>query len=223
MAVNLTRFSANVNNIQGLSDRPNTIDGLTSAELKAKFDKAGSDIKEYLNGTLVPQSELNLTQLSNSCLQNSTDISNLDNDLEQLTNNIGSLSNLKTDAKTNIISAINEIAEDVYSTQEIKTNKIYVDANGNRYNVYRKKLFVTSPSGRGSWIAIASLNFVNKLTFMDGWLYGKDGRQLPINHSEPSFQISTTFKKPNIEMQVWHDNWINRTVEIDIEYTKVEV
>lgn len=65
MAVNLTRFSANVNNIQGLSDRPNTIDGLTSAELKAKFDKAGSDIKEYLNGTHIPELESKLNQFNN--------------------------------------------------------------------------------------------------------------------------------------------------------------
>ena len=35
MAVNLTNLTANVNNIQGLSDRPNIADGITSQELKA--------------------------------------------------------------------------------------------------------------------------------------------------------------------------------------------
>ena len=53
----LTKFTTNVNNIQGLSDEPNTIDGLTSQQLKEKFDKAGSDIKEYLNETLIPELE----------------------------------------------------------------------------------------------------------------------------------------------------------------------
>lgn len=48
-ALNITNLTANVNNIQGLSDRPNTADGLTSQELKEKFDKAGSDIKLYIN------------------------------------------------------------------------------------------------------------------------------------------------------------------------------
>lgn len=50
-ALNITNLTANVNNIQGLSDRPNTADGLTSQELKEKFDKAGADIKLYINST----------------------------------------------------------------------------------------------------------------------------------------------------------------------------
>ena len=57
MAVNLTDFTDNVNNIQALSDKPNETDGLTSGELKAKFDKAGADIKRYINGTHIPELE----------------------------------------------------------------------------------------------------------------------------------------------------------------------
>lgn len=57
----LTKFTENVRNIQALSDKPNEIDGLTSAELKAKFDKAGEDIKSYINNTLTEEvnNELN--------------------------------------------------------------------------------------------------------------------------------------------------------------------
>ena len=51
----LTKLTANVNNIQALSDRPNEIDGLTSAELKERFDKAGADIKTYLNESLTTE------------------------------------------------------------------------------------------------------------------------------------------------------------------------
>lgn len=51
----LTKFLIDVNNISALSDRPNEIDGLTSAELKARFDKAGGDIKSYLNETLTEE------------------------------------------------------------------------------------------------------------------------------------------------------------------------
>lgn len=57
MAVNLTNLTANVNNISALSDKPNETDGLTSGELKARFDKAGGDIKEYINGTMIPELE----------------------------------------------------------------------------------------------------------------------------------------------------------------------
>ena len=51
----LTKLLADVENIQKLSDKPNEIDGLTSAELKEKFDKAGADIKTYLNSTLTTE------------------------------------------------------------------------------------------------------------------------------------------------------------------------
>lgn len=51
----ISKLIVDVNNIQALSDRPNEIDGLTSAELKAKFDKAGADIKTYLNEVLTEE------------------------------------------------------------------------------------------------------------------------------------------------------------------------
>lgn len=55
--VHLTKFTKNVNNIQALSDRPNTADGLTPQGLKEKFDKAGSDIKSYINDDLILEVE----------------------------------------------------------------------------------------------------------------------------------------------------------------------
>lgn len=59
----LTKFSKNVNNIQALSDRPNTIDGLSSNELKERYDRAGSDIKEYLNDTLTTELDTELAKI----------------------------------------------------------------------------------------------------------------------------------------------------------------
>ncbi len=75
----LTKFTQAVNNISELSDRPNEIDGLTSGELKERFDKAGTDIKDYLNNTLTPELD--------SALANIPDISNyVRNDDSRLTN-----------------------------------------------------------------------------------------------------------------------------------------
>ena len=51
----LTKLTTNLNNIQALHDKPNTADGLTSDELKERFDKAGNDIKTYINGTLTEE------------------------------------------------------------------------------------------------------------------------------------------------------------------------
>ena len=47
-------FNVDVENVSQLSDLPNAEDGLTSAQLKAVFDKAGVDIKTYINSDLVP-------------------------------------------------------------------------------------------------------------------------------------------------------------------------
>lgn len=40
--------------IQKLSDLPNSTDGLTAAQLKAKFDEAGLEIQKWLNSTFIP-------------------------------------------------------------------------------------------------------------------------------------------------------------------------
>lgn len=51
----ITLFNEDVENVSQLSDLPNSEEGYTSAELKAIFDKAGKDIKEWLNGTHIPE------------------------------------------------------------------------------------------------------------------------------------------------------------------------
>ena len=43
--------------ILSLSDRPNDKDGMTAAELKARFDQGVADIKEYINDVLLPALE----------------------------------------------------------------------------------------------------------------------------------------------------------------------
>lgn len=82
-ALNLTNMSTNVNNIQGLSDRPNTADGITAQELKALFDKAGADIKLHINGTLNEELEAyinNVLKTAIETIQNSY-VSNSDSRL----------------------------------------------------------------------------------------------------------------------------------------------
>lgn len=55
----LTKLTSDLNNITNLSDLPNTIDGLTSAQLKEKFDAAGNEIKNYINNTLIKELDNN--------------------------------------------------------------------------------------------------------------------------------------------------------------------
>ena len=55
--MSLTKLTTDLENIQALSDKPNEIEGLTADELKAKFDKAGNDIKTYINDTLTTETD----------------------------------------------------------------------------------------------------------------------------------------------------------------------
>ena len=67
----LTKMTANVNNIQALSDRPNTADGMTSAELKERFDKAGADLKTYLNTVLTEELDVAIASIPSDYVQTS--------------------------------------------------------------------------------------------------------------------------------------------------------
>ncbi len=54
VATTIPELTTDLNIIASLSDRPNTDDGLSAAQLKAKFDEAGNAIKTYINGSLIP-------------------------------------------------------------------------------------------------------------------------------------------------------------------------
>lgn len=108
MAVNLTKITASVNNIQALDDNPND-SGLTSSELKAKFDKAGADIKDYVNNTLIDELETLLNNYASDISDQSAAITSVTSTANTNASNIGTLSNLNTTTKTNLVSAINEI------------------------------------------------------------------------------------------------------------------
>lgn len=54
--MSFTRMTESVENISGLPNRPNA-EGYNAETLKAKFDEAGADIKNYLNNVLLPALE----------------------------------------------------------------------------------------------------------------------------------------------------------------------
>lgn len=50
----ITPVSKDMAVIGALADLPNSTDGLTAAQLKAKFDEGGTALKDYINNTLLP-------------------------------------------------------------------------------------------------------------------------------------------------------------------------
>ena len=59
----LTKMTTPVHNIQDLSDLPNATDGLTAAQLKERFDRAGMDLKDYLNATLTEELDAKILEM----------------------------------------------------------------------------------------------------------------------------------------------------------------
>lgn len=53
----LTKFEVDVANVSKLDNEPNDVSGMSAEELKAVFDKAGVDIKAFLNGGLLVELE----------------------------------------------------------------------------------------------------------------------------------------------------------------------
>jgi hypothetical protein len=60
--MSLSKFTGDTSNIQSLPDQPS----ISASELKAKFDKTGADIKEYINNTLTEEIDENLDNKANS-------------------------------------------------------------------------------------------------------------------------------------------------------------
>lgn len=48
---------------------------------------------------------------------------------------------------TTLPKYLKKISEDVYSSEEVKTNKVWVDENGKKWPVYRKKINLTGIIG----------------------------------------------------------------------------
>lgn len=60
--MNLTNCTVDVTNITNLSDAPS----ISSSDLKAKFDKTGKDLKDYINDTLIEEIETGLETAENN-------------------------------------------------------------------------------------------------------------------------------------------------------------
>lgn len=69
----LTKFTEDVNNVQNLPDKPTE----SADELKAIFDKASNDIKEFINQTLIKELDKIVTDLKDGKIDTSKIINDL--------------------------------------------------------------------------------------------------------------------------------------------------
>ncbi len=97
--IELEIIDGDLNIIQKLDDEPNDVGGLTSADLKAKFDEAGNIIKKYLNNTLVPAV---LAADATEAYRSAAEAERVANELERVANE-----NVRVPAETARIAAEN--------------------------------------------------------------------------------------------------------------------
>lgn len=120
----LTKLTTDVNNIQKLADRPTE----TPTQLKAAFDKAGADIKEYINNTLTEEIDASFATkqevadiYAGGVADNSISNAKLAPDVK-----IGSLDALNTTEKSSVVGAINSHLAD----EATKTNLGHLKLDG---------------------------------------------------------------------------------------------
>lgn len=70
----IPKFTKDLSVIQKLSDLPNATDGLTAAELKAKFDEAGLAIQNWINNDLLPAMKAENLPFAASSQLNAADV-----------------------------------------------------------------------------------------------------------------------------------------------------
>lgn len=137
------------------------------------------------------------------------------------TPNIGDLTNLKTDNKTDIVSSINELKEnEEYSTtQEIQTNKML----GNK-PIYRAYIeFAHSNVGTYTYthnLGIETIVSIDAFCSVSGQTIESNGfRQMPQINTSINYMFGIDTIKPNT-ITTNAIGWANNHAYIWLEYTK---
>lgn len=114
---------------------------------------------------------------------------------------------------------LNEILEDVYSTDEVKTNKIWVDENGIKHPIYRKTVLWKVGLGT-KWINIKfsdiGITNYNHIYFAQGSYLLQNNRY--IKELSGTWNIYLDLKENIIQTQ--EVNTDTRDYTIVLEYTK---
>lgn len=207
MAINLTSFIKDVNNIQKLSDKPNETDGLTAQGLKERFDRAAADLKDFINGTLLKELETHLTKQVQSIENNITKIKEVQTSLDSLNNDYGITKDL-------VSQKIN-----VY---ELSTTKADTGKRDNEDIVYAIKIPVTL-SNTEIQIDLTELN-IKKVIHMGG-TYSDENNTIPINYyvkfvgSDVEYFVSTSIYQNKVYLRNSVD-YAGLSGDLILEYTE---
>ena len=213
--MSLTKLNENLNNHQSLPDQPS----LTSQELKVLFDKAGNDIKTYLNTILTAEIDALISNIQSGKI----DVNKIVNNLTTGgANNVASaetvkqLNNNKLDASANAVSASKLQNSRTISLSGAVSGSVDFDGGENvNINTTQSNIVVlnsTNINKNGYGVYIANFNFPNGFNkqncvpiavgFKSGhWRYfGVDGRKsLSVTFWDSGSQQITAFFGEDME------------------------
>lgn len=148
------------------------------------------------------------------------EISSNTNDISTINDNIGTMANLKTQITTDLVSGINSIIDaDIYSTTEVKTNKIWIDNKP----IYRKVInFGTLPNTTDKLVD-PNIVDLERIVTMKGLAYNvADGNTFPLPNvttGGSQYTIDIAIINKQIRIRTATDR-TSMTAYITLEYTK---
>lgn len=141
-------------------------------------------------------------------------------DCSVITDTVGDVNNLKTDNKSSVVNAINELKDgEIYSTSEINTGKVWIDGKP----IYRKYItFSQANSGNYTYthnLGIDSVVSCDAFCSVASQTISSHGyRPAPYIVNNTNFCIISQITENTIITQV--GQWTDNTFYITLEYTK---
>lgn len=147
----------------------------------------------------------------------SGDMNEIKSSVNILYDNQGDLSSLQTTTKSSLVGAVNELKSgEVYSSSEIKTNKVWIDGKP----IYRKVLYDTTSRSAGNYsIAHGIQNYdeiisYKTLCYQSSSVIHDGSSTSALSGSE---RVTSYFNDSNISIRT---SWAIVKTIIIIEYTK---
>lgn len=150
-----------------------------------------------------------------------SDIPTIQNNISTINNNIGDLTNLETSDTSSLVNAINELKNaEVYSTNEIKTNKVWVDGKP----IYRKVINYTGTlSAGGNYIAHNISNLGTVVDAKGYTLFGTSYYMMSAYETANNFINIKSISSDNVVVQIgssWGSSFSSSGCTLILEYTK---
>lgn len=147
------------------------------------------------------------------------DMNEIKNVVNNNANGVGDITTLKTNDTTDLVSGVNSIIDaEVYSTTEVKTNKVWTDSKP----IYRKVLNLTTPNS-SSESNIATLTGIDTLTDIKSFVINDAYARVNYPYYFNSGNYGVLFYKTNtgeIICSNAYTGYQNRPITVIIEYTK---